>query len=326
MKTNNISPQLIRDVRIDSVKYCLIVLVIVGHVFGHPPFITPAECVVRDWIYMFHMPLFIFISGYFSRKKDAKHFISGCWKIIEPFIVYQLLIKGFEVVRTGVISLKEFLTPAWVLWYLLSLLYWRVLLQIIPNKILNNTKFIITSTFIISLLAGYFPCDRFLSIQRTLAFLPFFFIGYCMRGKNLFLPSKYKIWSTIFLFLTLIFPIFFRKYCGDLNFADPYGNPLMVFSRLFVLTLSIPMSIAFINLVPNTPWIAKQGKFTMQYYIYHAIIVYVLCIIVSKFSLPTSFLAATLYTLIIVIGIGIASKLTIFTKFTNPSLFFKKKK
>ena len=322
MRTNKITSTTttIRDERIDSVKYFLIVLVIIGHVFGNSSFITPAEIVVHDWIYMFHMPLFIFISGYFSRKKDTQHFLKGCWKILEPFIIYQLLIRGFG----GAISLKEVFTPWWVLWYLLSLLYWRVLLQIIPNKILNNTKLIITSTFIISLLAGFLPFDRFLSLQRTFSFLPFFFMGYCMRGKNLFLPSKYKVWSTIFLLSTIVIPIFFRKYCGDLNFAAPYGNPMMVFSRLFMWTLCIPMSIAFINIVPNTPWIAKQGKFTMQYYIYHALIVYTLYIIVSKLRLPTSFIAATLYTLIIVIGIGIASKVSFFTKLTNPSSLFKK--
>ena len=60
----------VRDERIDSVKYWLIVLVIAGHVFMRPEFSHSTACVVAwKWIYIFHMPLFIFISGYFSRKK-----------------------------------------------------------------------------------------------------------------------------------------------------------------------------------------------------------------------------------------------------------------
>lgn len=77
-----------RDERMDSVKYCLIVLVIIGHIFGNYIFSTPLERVVNNWIYIFHMPLFVFISGYFSRKKDSKHFREGCYKLIEPLIVF----------------------------------------------------------------------------------------------------------------------------------------------------------------------------------------------------------------------------------------------
>lgn len=128
------------------------------------------------------------------------------------------------------------------------------------------------------------------------------------------------------MLLTFVLPIFGGSYLGDLNHADPYSNPFWgLLSRLFVWVMSVLMSIAFINICPNTPWIAKQGRLTLQYFIYHAIIVYVLNLVVIKLRLPTSFFAATVYTLIVVVGLGIASKLSFFTKLTNPSLFFKKK-
>lgn len=62
-----------RDERIDSVKYCLMVLVIVGHVFSQKLFYsTPGCSVVWEWIYMFHMPLFVFLSGFFHTKRILK--------------------------------------------------------------------------------------------------------------------------------------------------------------------------------------------------------------------------------------------------------------
>ena len=265
------------------------------------------------------MPLFIFISGYFSRKKDNKHFISSCWKLIEPLVVYQIIIRSYEFFTAGTISLTEILTPWWILWYLLSLFYWRLMIQVIPNKILENKKVIIISTFIISLCAGFLPFNRFLSVQRTLAFMPFFFLGYCMRGKNMFIATKYRIWSALFLVLTTILPIFFSKHLGDLNQAAPYGNPIVICSRMLVFGLSIPMSIAFINICPNTPWIAKQGKMTMQYYIYHALIIFILMKVVTKFGLPTTFLSAVIYTLLIVLCIPLLLKIPFIRKLTNPS-------
>ena len=268
---------------------------------------------------MFHMPLFIFISGYFSRKKDNKHFITSCWKLIEPLLVFQIIIRGFLFIASGTISITDIFTPWWVLWYLLSLLYYRIILQVLPEKYLEHTRFIIISTFIISFIAGFLPLNRFLSIQRTLAFLPFFFLGYYMRGKNLFIASKYRIWSGLFLILTTALPIFFSKYLGDLNQADPYVNPLFVCCRIFVFGCSVPMSIAFINLCPNTTWTAKQGRMTMQYYIYHAFFIYILMKVVTRFGFPTTFLSAVMYTLLIIISLVVLLKSHFIQKLTNPS-------
>ncbi|MCH5177460.1 MAG: hypothetical protein J1F25_05505, partial [Prevotellaceae bacterium] len=163
-------------------------LVIAGHVFSQPQFSANTSCIaMHQWIYVFHMPLFIFISGYFSRKKDYKHFLLDCWRLLEPLIIFQLLNLGLKYRWEGYISIKDVLTPWWILWYLLSLIYWRALLQIIPKKILQNTKLLIVASFAICILVGFLPFNRFLSLQRTFSFLPFFFLGYCLKEKNLFI-------------------------------------------------------------------------------------------------------------------------------------------
>lgn len=313
-----------RDERIDSVKYWLVVLVIAGHVFMRSEFSELNSCVVTwKWIYIFHMPLFIFISGYFSRKKKKAELTASIWKLLEPLIVFQALtllprfiVKGF--------SFSAILTPWYVLWYLLSLIYWRLLIQIIPDRILNNTKLILIVTFCVSILAGFLPFGRFLSIQRTLSFMPFFFLGYYMRGKNIYLPKKYKPLSFLFLISVIAVPLFFPQFLGDLCHADPYGSAYGALKRMFTFGLAVLMSVAFINVCPNKPWIARQGRLTMQYYIYHALAITPLMVIASKLNIPMSFGSATIYTIVMTIGIGIASRLPYFTKFTNPSSFFKK--
>ena len=316
---------LYRDERLDSVKYYLIILVIAGHVFSQSQFSESQACtIIWKWIYMFHMPLFVFISGRFSYKKDKENFLKSIWKLLEPLIVFQFIICLLDFVLTGSVSLKKILTPWWVLWYLLSLTYWRLLIQLLPSKILNKAGAVLIVTFCISLSAGFLPFDWFLSVQRTLSFMPFFFLGYYMKEKSLFISDCYRPLSLVFLSLTILVPLFIPSILGDLNQAQPYNGTVGLLSRMFVWFISFPMSLAFLNLCPNTTWASKQGHLSMQYYIYHAFIIYFLMIIVRRMGDIPLFTTAALITSAIVVGLGIASRLPYFCAFTNPSALLKK--
>lgn len=314
-----------RDTRLDSLKYWLIILVIIGHVFVICGGDNQINQVTWLWIYIFHMPLFIFISGYLSRKKTNKEFLKSSWKILEPFVIFQVIARCIDALKGEPMTLINLLTPRYVLWYLLSLFFWRLMLQILPDKILNNSKLVIISTFIISVLAGFLPLDNFLSLQRTFAFLPFFFMGYYMRGKNLFLPSKYKLLYLCLFIITLIIPIFFSNYLGDLFRINPYDGVESAYKRVLAFVICIPMSILFMSICPNFHWTAKQGKYTLQYLIYHSFLVMLLMILINRFSLPTSFPYLMIYTLAIVILLGVASYIPYFDKITNIFSFLRER-
>ena len=72
-----------RDLRIDTIKGILIVCVVLGHVIGNFDASYLSQR-VYDFIYMFHMPLFIFISGIFTHKRIhsldfSKVLHRSCW-------------------------------------------------------------------------------------------------------------------------------------------------------------------------------------------------------------------------------------------------------
>lgn len=308
----------IRDGRIDSVKYWLIVLVIAGHVLRGSAFKDNTECIILEkWIYTFHMPLFIFLSGYFSRKKNPKNFTSSIWKLLEPLIIYHIIGLSIESLYSGSITLKAILTPWWILWYLPCLIYWRYMIQYIPDKFLSNTVLVVIISFCISVVAGYFPFYSEFSISKTFSFLPYFFLGYCMRGKNLFFPNKYKPFCLLFLVLSLIIPLFYSHLLDNFELSGLYRNIIM-------FGLVIAMSVAFINICPNTKWTAKQGLLTMQYFIYHAFILRPLLIAISIFHLPASLSAAIFYTITVTLILGVASYFPYFNELTNPSTIWKK--
>lgn len=310
----------VRDERIDSIKYWLIVLVIAGHLLMRKEFATSTACsVLWNWIYIFHMPLFVFISGQFSQKKTRNDSGKAIWKLFEPLIIFHVVGLLFYV---DSLSIRNILTPWYVLWYLLSLIYWRLMLQIIPDKILRHTKLVLISAFLISILAGFLPFNRVLSIQRTLSLMPFFWGGYYMKGKNLYLPDKYKPLCIVFLIVILAILLFFPHRMVFLKHADPYGSIYGAAIRMIAFGLAIPMAIAFINVCPKMPWVAQQGRMSMQYYIYHALMISPLIAIVVKMNIPMTFFTAVILIIGITVGLGIVLKMPCFKILTNPSVFF----
>lgn len=111
---NTISPEVqntgVRDGRIDSVKFWLVFLVITVHVIMRKEFTGSTACVALwNWLCLFAMPLFIFISGYYSRKKDWQAFWPSIWKLMEPLIIFQVIGLLFYVDEP--LTIRSVLTP-----------------------------------------------------------------------------------------------------------------------------------------------------------------------------------------------------------------------
>ena len=312
-----------RDSRLDSVKFCLILLVVTGHVLECGKFDSAwGGYLLWDWIYIFHMPLFIFLSGYFSQKKDCRKFLSSCRSLAEPLILFQLFWLAYGYIASGELALESVFTPMWGLWYLLSLLWWRILLQIIPDKILSYKKLVIFVSFAIGILAGFLPFTCFLSLQRTLAFLPFFVLGHYMRGKSLFVNSKYRLWCGLFLLFVFVLLLFINGENLDLNHSDPYHDISGMYLRLWSFALCIPMSMAFINVCPSTKWIATQGKYTLHYYLYHIFVIHLFLKVFKGVDLPQNLVVVFFVAMLIILCIWLLLRIPFFQKLPNPSSFF----
>ncbi|KPC98111.1 Acyltransferase family protein [Geobacillus sp. BCO2] len=81
-----------RDYYFDNAKCALMLLVVFGHFLR--PYIDGVLWVhsLYTWIFFFHMPAFIFISGYFAKKFHEHGYlqkITKKWLI--PYVLFQLL-------------------------------------------------------------------------------------------------------------------------------------------------------------------------------------------------------------------------------------------
>lgn len=128
----------------DALKGILIILVLIGHFGGDNTGHSAILWTIETFIYMFHMPVFMFISGYFS-KNTEKAQQSG-FDILITYFIFNIMwaLVGY-IHSTDNSIVTAFYLPAPALWYLLALSVWRYYL-----KKLIRIKFILPLSFIIA--------------------------------------------------------------------------------------------------------------------------------------------------------------------------------
>ena len=88
-----------RDYLFDNYKVLLIILVIIGH-FTEPSYRNNDFLYTLKWLIVsFHMPAFIFISGYFSKRELT--FSKLFQKLVIPYLIYEFIYYFFYNLYTS---------------------------------------------------------------------------------------------------------------------------------------------------------------------------------------------------------------------------------
>lgn len=279
-----------RDVSFCNIKVLLIFLVVFGHLIEVRIGESDVLLVIYKLIYSVHMPLFVFLSGYFLRSK------AGCLQqtlkafklyAVLQFIIYVTVNYLGVSMYVGGMKISEISpgTPFWHFWYLLSLGCWCIVGYCIlelqeRHKIFNHKLvkvLIIVSTMVIALLAG---CDdkigRELSLSRTLVFLPYFLAGlYLPKDIKL---NKHKVKGIIALAVGLV--IFIVKYdkisYSFLWQASGYGGNITegMINRLVCYMVAVAFGIFVVTWIPYKRFgFSKIGADTFNIYIWHGFVV-----------------------------------------------------
>ena len=317
-----------RDNRIDSLKGLLILLVILGHVITTLDNVNIVNHAVMGIIYIFHMPLFILISGYLTKspeRQTARDMWKGVLNLFVTLVIFQFL-SGLMVLAVGgdvIASIKVF--PFGILWYLLSLIYWRIMLYYTPKALLRKPYIYLAIALVASVLCGLTHLGRFLSIQRTLNFYFFFLLGYYYRQGSLdtrWWKNNILHGATAVVLLPLIFWLYPR--CGNImNGADHYtlsGIP----EKALILVCSTAMSLLVFNIVRDYKWLRTIGKDSLFHYLYHIFIVSGLFLLSYNDHWPTTFPFILLHTAVTVALLLLMSKVPLFRWLIHP--LFKRRK
>ena len=320
-----------RDNRIDTIKGLLIILVIMGHTIIGLDNNHVINHGVMGLIYIFHMPLFILISGYLTKhpsQHTAKDLWRGVGKIFTTLVIFHLLVSLRVQFMGGHFQAAVMMFPFGILWYLLSLISWRIMLFYTPRSLLERPWLYLGLALAVSLLSGLTHLGLFLSIQRTLNFYLFFLLGfYYKQGvTNTRLWHNNVLHACVVVILLPLLLWLFPK-CGNvMNGADYYGLKGLP-EKVMVLTSSISMSLLVFNLMRDISWLRPIGRDSMFYYIYHMFISMGLVIpIVETLDWPRTLPFIVLYTLLAVAIMWVMTKIPFFKWLLHPKFNFNKGK
>lgn len=266
----------------DEVRGFAIFLVVLGHVI---------QTLVPEWnehplflgIYMFHMPLFAFLSGVFFARSSESHapreLISRRFmQLMVPCLIWGLMHVGAAIV--GKLLHHKPMDIAYFvhlcfnsLWYLstiFELIVIGIAIRFVVGRLRHNWRGI--GWFLVFLALYAFPND--LSYTNQLQFLcPFFAVGDLIRERR-----TVNIW--IVMAAVVVFAVAFHFFSFE---ESLYGmgrvTTALVHFRGTVLRLAggvsgIVLSFAFIELLTRRGncrigWLAKIGTLTLPIYVLH---------------------------------------------------------
>lgn len=272
-----------RDAFFDNAKYLAMVLVVVGHAWGLMLSDSRAVNAAYNFVYAFHMPAFIVISGYFSRSFDMRpdrlrRLVTG---VVVPYVVfetaYTLIIKRrVEGVPDYPISLLD---PWYLTWFLVALFVWRLTTPL--WKIVRRP---VPLALGISLLASVSPdIGDDLDLQRVLQFLPFFVIGLCLRPEHFELVRRRgaRLPAVLVMAAALVFaywaaPRMNFEWFYHRDSGQELGVPwwVSILMNLALFGCSLLLTACFFALVPRRHmWFTALGAGTLYGYLLHGFLI-----------------------------------------------------
>ena len=270
-----------RDYALDNLRFFLIFSVVFAHLLEVcNPF--PGSRQIYQLIYTFHMPAFIFLFGYNAKYAPAR--IVYRWCI--PYIVFQSLYLLFAKAVLGAAIKFQYITPYWLLWYMLACIFYQLLLPLYDTTGPSRQLLALLCTFILSLLIGFLDFVGYgMSLSRFFVFQPWFLLGYYCKKNNI--PALRSVRSGTRFVITLISAgiiVSCAPYCiqlptgllyGSYSYSRCGGTLLM---RLVVALVSFSwILLLFVGIKPclnkRLPLLTGIGQNTWPVFLLHGFLV-----------------------------------------------------
>lgn len=287
---------------------------------------THTKCYFHDAIYIFIMPLFFALSGYFFNQER------GVWEniknkfnsLIIPYVFYFLLLQTLFIVvhkffyQDVYFSWGMFLKPYWAvgpLWFFWGLFFSSAFFTIIV-RLFKKTYLIILLSLIFSL-GGYFlsiyKIQIPLYIDSALSMTLFYCFGYLLRKYNIIEKLNTKNSIIVVLFALTLYSL--GIILGIINNTKPNeipaNYPLFVLSAIGAITALLIICRFIIRVKYLSNLISFFGRESLIIFVFHffTFYVYYLLFDVDKANLThlQGFLI-TIFALILSMILGLLQK------------------
>lgn len=266
----------------DNVKFFLIVCVVIGHIlkFGATDAAREARG-LAVFIYSFHMPLFIFLSGLFLKREriTTKSTALHVTYYLALYVVAKLLRKMVPLMM-GEPVIIDWLTEGGLPWFMVALAAYYLLAWALQWC---NFALVGIIAVVGALYAGNVSTiGDYLCLSRIIVFFPFFWLGHALDPKEVtrhFALEGPKVAGVaIILFAGYVCyhhanalfgyrDLFLGRSCYA---ASPIVGCSWV-NRFCAYVASLAMSYAILAVMPqgHIPLVSTFGTRTLQVYLLH---------------------------------------------------------
>jgi fucose 4-O-acetylase-like acetyltransferase len=266
-----------RDPFFDNAKFLAILLVVIGHSLAYRT--DPLAKGLYLWIYMFHMPLFIVVTGYFSRNwtfagGKARKLITN---VGVPYVIFEIAYSLWDSVAGGNELRVSLLDPYFLTWFLCALFFWRL-----SSPVWQQIRWPVAVALGCSLLSYMTDLGSTFDLHRVLGLLPFYVLGLMLRPEHFELLKRPAArgagWAVLGGALVVAFLVMddmarkwvFWKHSNDSMGVDNITGTVM---RLAMFAAAVVLVAAFLAVVPKRrTWFTPLGATTLYAYLLHGFI------------------------------------------------------
>ncbi len=268
----------------DILKFVLIFFVVFGHICEQYTGMRG----IFIFIYSFHMPLFIFVSGLFSKRTINEKRYNKIFTYFVLYIFIKIIIFLGELIGKGTTRFNIFFEGG-VPWYAFAIFAFCLITVFLKRF---DPKFVFIFSIILACFAGYDGrLNDFLISSRIVVFYPFFYAGYALDANTIaekLNKKAIKICSVAgiigyiaILTLTYDHIIFLKPLLSGRNsfWALEKLSEYGLLFRFGYYILAFLLGTAIISLIPDTlgkGTIARLGGRSVQVYALHYIFIYLL--------------------------------------------------
>lgn len=292
----------------DAIKGALIILVVLGHIVDIFSAQYKLYRALDAAINSFHMPLFVFLAGMFSRatlgEKDYRTIFS---QFVLPLLVFQAgyLLPLWLATGKWLVPATE---PYFHLWFLLAIVMMKLSLPVAVR-----IPYVLPVSVCLALLAGYDPGIGFsFALSRTIYCFPFFLLGHSHGRALLALARKHRcLAGGLFVgVIAVVVPWSLHglepnALIGAVGYAQrPVIPGAPALGRALALMLAAFGAFGFIAWVPmRMPLLAWLGQRTLAVYLLHG---YVILILIRSARRMPEELAVLLLPVWLLCAVGLA--------------------
>ncbi|MBE6846412.1 MAG: hypothetical protein E7508_12115 [Ruminococcus sp.] len=285
----------------DNIKGFLMLLTVFAHMLL--PF-QDNEAInsIFDYIYMFHMPAFVFLSGFFG-KSDKSH---GFEAIIKLVFLYFIFNSAMWLIYGD----KSILEPMYSYWYLIALVVWRLTAHHLAK--FSDITLILGA---VAIIIGFFPSvDNSFAASRIISFYPFYMSGYLLpkeKGNKLAEETysrripKGIMWLALASAAAFVFRTIFR-FTDDSLLMFGYTETFEAFGRLAIIVTAVLALMAMRYIAPSKeiPLLSMMGRNSLWIFLIHRPITLVVSSLIENSNYPVIISASAAATIVICIAFG----------------------